>query len=61
MSDDTRLVMLIAFIWLLIAAAYTSFFLPIIAMPMGVRVWGAGALVFLVLAIVIFMAERKAR
>ena len=60
MSDDSRLVMLIAFIWLLIAISYTSFVLPIITMPMSVRVWGAGAIVFFLLAIAIFVAERRA-
>jgi hypothetical protein len=59
MSDDTRLILLIALIWIVIAIAYTSYLLPIIVMPIGFRVWGAGAIVFLLLGIAVIIAERR--
>lgn len=59
MSDDTRLILLIALIWIVIAIAYTSYVLPIVVMPMGFRVWGAGAIVFVLLALAVIVAERR--
>jgi hypothetical protein len=46
---DAFLILGVALVWAILAAVY--YFSPALGMPGYVRVWGAGAIVFLALAI----------
>ena len=46
---ESGLILVVALTWAVLAAVY--YFSPALGMPGYVRVWGAGALVFLALAI----------
>ena len=59
MTGDSRLILIIAVVWLLIALLYTSTVLPIVSMPIAVRVWGTGGVIFMLLAFAIYLAERR--
>lgn len=57
MQDDSLLLLLIVGVWLLLAAIYA--FVPGLGMPGYARVWGGGAVVFLVLAGLVWRAGRQ--
>ena len=48
MKDDVRLILSVFVVWAALAAVYAL--VPSLGMPGYVRVWGAGALLFLGLA-----------
>lgn len=56
MSFDLALVLLVAAVWLLLAAAYAL--VPLLAMPGAAALWGSGGLVFALLAWRTRAAER---
>lgn len=58
MSDDRWLVILVFAVWAVLALLYAT--VPMLHMPGGARIWGAGAVIFLVLALVVLAAERMA-
>ena len=55
MSLDLALVLLVAAVWLLLAAAYAL--VPMLAMPGAAVLWGGGGIVFALLAWRIRAAE----
>jgi hypothetical protein len=59
MSEDTWLIGLVAVVWVALAALYA--FVPLFHMPGSAQVWGAGALIFVALALLIAVVEAKAR
>lgn len=61
-SLDVALIGIVFLVWSALATMYAT--IPMIYMPASIRVWGAGGVMFLVLAVVIAWAEatgRKAR
>lgn len=58
MTEDRVLIGLVSLIWIALAALYA--FVPMFAMPGSAIVWGSGAAVFLVLAVIIAVSERFA-
>ena len=56
MTEDSMLIGLVSLIWIALAALYA--FVPMFAMPGSAIVWGSGAAVFLVLALIIAISER---
>lgn len=58
-KDDVRLIMATGAIWALLAAIYAL--VPSLGMPGYVRVWGAGAVLFLALAGALVLAARRRR
>jgi hypothetical protein len=54
---DTLLLSVVAIIWSTLALMY--YIIPAIHMPSSYRVWGMGALVFLVITILSARADRK--
>jgi hypothetical protein len=58
-NDELWLTLAIVAVWAALAAVYA--FVPSLGMPGYVRVWGGGAMLFLVLAGVLIAAGRKAR
>jgi hypothetical protein len=54
---DTILLGVVALIWSTLALMYAT--IPAIQMPSSFRVWGTGAVVFLVLTIMSALADRK--
>ena len=48
MRQDSSLIALVALVWLALAGLYA--FVPMFSMPGSARVWGAGAVVFILLA-----------
>ncbi len=54
---DTVLLAIVFIIWGALALMYAT--IPMIQMPTGVRVWGLGALLFLVLTILAASAGRS--
>jgi hypothetical protein len=56
MREDVILVASVALVWTLLALAYP--FVPMLTMPGSVFVWGAGAVVFALLAAAILRAQR---
>lgn len=58
-NDELWLTLAIVAVWAVLAAVYA--FVPSLGMPGYVRVWGGGAIVFLVLAGMLFAFGRKAR
>jgi hypothetical protein len=57
MNEELWLVVVIAAVWAVLAAVYAL--VPSLGMPGYVRVWGGGALLFLVLAGVLVAVGRK--
>jgi hypothetical protein len=58
-NDELWLTLAIVTVWAALAAVYA--FVPSLGMPGYVRVWGGGAMLFLVLAGVLVAAGRRAR
>ncbi|WP_431861991.1 hypothetical protein [Azospirillum sp.] len=58
-NDELWLTLAIVAVWAVLAAVYA--FVPSLGMPGYVRVWGGGAIVFLVLAGMLTAVGRKAR
>ncbi|UKJ75630.1 hypothetical protein [Azospirillum brasilense] len=58
-NAELWLTLAIVTVWAGLAAVYA--FVPSLGMPGYVRVWGGGAIVFLVLAGMLFAVGRKAR
>jgi hypothetical protein len=58
-NDELWLTLAIVAVWAALAAVYA--FVPSLGMPGYVRVWGGGAMLFLVLAGVLIAVGRKAR
>jgi hypothetical protein len=58
MSLDLALVLLVAAVWLLLAAAYAL--VPMLAMPGAALLWGSGGILFALFAWRIRAAERQA-
>ena len=56
---DAVLLGIVFVVWGALALMYAT--IPMIQMPTSFRVWGLGALLFLVLAVVTVVAERKGR
>ncbi len=56
MKQESLLLIGVAIVWSVLAAVYA--FSPSLGMPGYARVWGAGAVVFLVLAAVLGTARR---
>ena len=54
-SEDVALIGVVFLVWAALAIMYAT--IPMIYMPPSIRVWGAGAVMFLVLAVVIARAE----
>lgn len=57
LNEELWLVVLVAAVWAVLAAVYAL--VPSLGMPGYVRVWGGGALLFLVLAGVLAAVSRK--
>ena len=57
MTEDSVFIGLVSLIWIALAALYA--FVPMFAMPGSAVVWGSGAAVFLVLAAIIAITERR--
>ena len=57
MTEDSVFIGLVSLIWIVLAALYA--FVPMFAMPGSAVVRGSGAAVFLVLALIIAIAERR--
>jgi hypothetical protein len=55
MTEDSVFIGLVSLIWMALAALYA--FVPMFAMPGSAVVWGSGAAVFLVLAVIIAITE----
>lgn len=58
MTEDSLLISLVSLIWIVLAALYA--FVPMFAMPGSAIVWGSGGAIFLVLALIIAISERRA-
>ena len=58
MNEELWLVVVIAAVWAVLAAVYAL--VPSLGMPGYVRVWGGGAVLFLILAGVLVAVSRKA-
>ncbi|MDP1731769.1 MAG: hypothetical protein Q8L54_11480 [Devosia sp.] len=59
MTEDSVLIGLVSLVWIALAALYA--FEPMFAMPGSAIVWGSGAAVFLALAAITAIAERRLR
>ena len=59
MDEDALTLAIVFVVWALLAAAYAR--VPMFDMPAAARVWGAGAIVFLGLALWVFLSIGKAR
>jgi hypothetical protein len=57
MTEDSLLIAAVATVWLVLALLYA--FVPMLDMPGGALIWGAGAAVFLALTSAILVAERS--
>jgi hypothetical protein len=57
MSEDTWLIVLVFATWAVLALLYA--FVPMFAMPGSTVVWGGGGALFLALAALIALAERR--
>ncbi len=58
-SLDSALIAIVFVVWGVLALIYAT--VPMLYMPPSIRVWGLGALLFLILAGVIAWAERGTR
>lgn len=59
MKQEFILLLVVVFVWLALALVYAV--VPGLNMPGYIRVWGIGAVVFLVLAVVLYRAGRRQR
>ncbi|OHC74949.1 MAG: hypothetical protein A3G18_01335 [Rhodospirillales bacterium RIFCSPLOWO2_12_FULL_58_28] len=59
MSNDIKLLVLVAVVWLLLALAYAL--VPMLNMPGGALAWGSGAALFMLLAFWAGKAERAGK
>ena len=59
MTDDTWLIASVGVVWVMLATLYA--FVPLFHMPGSAKVWGAGALLFVALAILTAAIEARAR
>ncbi len=59
MKEDVWLIATVFLVWIVLAVMY--FTIPMIYMPTTGRVWGLGALLFLILAAVTALAEARGR
>ena len=57
MKQELLLLLAVAVVWLVLAAVYAL--APGLGMPGYARVWGAGALIFLVLAVILRVAAKR--
>jgi hypothetical protein len=57
MSEDTGLIAAVGGVWALLAILYAT--VPMLDMPGSVTIWGGGAVLFLALAGVLALAERR--
>jgi hypothetical protein len=57
MDEDVLTLAIVFAVWALLAAAYTL--VPMFDMPAAARVWGAGAAVFLALALWVALRRRR--
>ena len=57
MTEDSFSIGLVSLVWIVLAALYA--FVPMFAMPGSAVVWGSGAAVFLALAVIVAIAERR--
>ncbi len=57
MDEDVAALALVFAVWALLAAAYAL--VPMLNMPDAARVWGAGAAVFLALAVWVARSRRR--
>lgn len=57
MDEDVLSLAIVFTIWALLAAAYAL--VPMLDMPAAARVWGAGAAVFLALAVWVALRRRR--
>jgi hypothetical protein len=58
-STDVTLIGVVFLVWAALTVMYAT--IEMIYMPSSIRVWGAGAVMFLVLAVVIAWAEAAGR
>ena len=58
-KDDIRMIAVTGVVWAALAAVYAL--VPSLAMPGYIRVWGAGALLFLALAGALAVTRRRRR
>ncbi|NQU59639.1 MAG: hypothetical protein HQ512_00755 [Rhodospirillales bacterium] len=58
-SEDVKLIGVVFLVWAVLAIMYAT--IPMIYMPASIRLWGAGAVMFLILAVVIARAEAAGR
>ncbi|MCH7880072.1 MAG: hypothetical protein IIB69_00590 [Proteobacteria bacterium] len=56
---DAILLAIVCIVWSALALMYAT--IPMIQMPTGVRVWGLGAVLFLVLAILTALSGRRGK
>lgn len=59
MKEDAWLIATVFVVWAVLSIMYYT--IPMIYMPTTGRVWGLGALLFLVLAVVVAIAESRGR
>ena len=59
MAEDSVLIGLVSLIWIALAALYAC--VPMFTMPGSAIVWGSGGAVFLLLAAVVAISERRTR
>jgi hypothetical protein len=59
MTEDGWLIASVGVVWAVLAALYAL--VPLFHMPGSAKVWGAGALIFVALAILTAVVEAKAR
>ena len=59
MTEDAWLIASVGVVWVMLAALYAL--VPLFHMPGSAKVWGAGALIFVALAILTAVVEAKAR
>ena len=57
MKQELLLLLAVAVVWLVLAAVYAL--APGLGMPGYARVWAAGALIFLVLAVILRVAAKR--
>jgi hypothetical protein len=57
MSEDTWLIAIVGGVWTLLAILYAT--VPMLDMPGSVTIWGGGAVLFLALAAVLGLTERR--
>lgn len=56
---DAALLGIVFIVWSALALMYAT--IPMIRMPTGLRVWGLGAVLFLVLTVIVLLAASRGR